>query len=78
MYEQNASYLVKHLELGAKNLNKICLKIIQKILKWPLQYVNFKKYSGEACPRTPRAFFILKMLQNNSAGKNYTGKYFKF
>ena len=28
-----ASYLVKHSELGSKNLNKICLKIIQKALK---------------------------------------------
>ena len=41
MYEQNASYLVQHSELGAKNLNKICLKFVQKVLKWPQQYVNF-------------------------------------
>ena len=33
MYEQNASYLVKHSDLEAKNLNKICL-IVQKVLKW--------------------------------------------
>ena len=48
MYEQNASYLVKHSDLGANNLNKICLRIVQKVLKWPLQYVNFQKFSGEA------------------------------
>ena len=53
MYEQNASYLVKHSDLGAKNLNKICLKFVQKVLKWPLQYVNFQKFSGGAYPRTP-------------------------
>ena len=52
MCEQNASYLVKHSDLGAKNLNKICLKIGQKVLKWPLQYVNFQKCFGAACPRT--------------------------
>ena len=68
MYEQNA-YLVKHSKLGAKNLNKICIKIVQKVLKWPLQYANFQKFSGGACPRTTLAFFILNMLQNNSAEK---------
>ena len=47
MYKQNASYLVKHSDLGAKNLNKVCLKIVQKVLKWPLQYVNFQKFSLE-------------------------------
>ena len=47
---RNASYLVRQSELGAKSLNKICLKIVQKVLKWPLQYANFQKISGEACP----------------------------
>ena len=69
MHEQNASYLVKHSDLGAKNFNKISLKIVQKILKWPLQFVNFQKISGRACPRTPRSYFNLKMLQNDSAEK---------
>ena len=45
--------LVRFSELGAKNLNKICQKVVQKTLKWPLQYVNFQKFSGEAYPRTP-------------------------
>ena len=58
MYEQNVLYLVKHLDLGAKNLNKICLKIVQKVLKWPLQYVNFQEFSGRACPRTPLEPFL--------------------
>ena len=71
MCEQNASSLVKHSKLGAKNLNKICPKIVQKVLKWPLQYLNFQ------VEHVPRAFFILNMLQNNSAEKNYTCKYFK-
>ena len=34
-----------------------------------------KNFPGEHAPEPPRAFFILNMLQNNSAGKNYTSKY---
>ena len=71
-YEQNVSYLVKHSDLGAKNLNKICLKFVQKVLKWPLQFVQFQKFSGGTGPL--RAFFILNMLQNKSAGKKTTLK----
>ena len=52
MCEQNASYLAKHSKLGAKTLNKIWLKIIQKALKYPLLLVNFQIFSGGACPRT--------------------------
>ena len=52
MWEQNASYLAKHSELGSKNLYKICLIIIEKALKWPLKNVDFQKFSGGACPRT--------------------------
>ena len=37
MCKRNASYLAKHSELGSKNLNKVCLKIIEKALKQPLQ-----------------------------------------
>ena len=62
MYEQNASYLVKHSELGAKNLNKICLRIVQKVPKWPLQYVNFQKFSGGASHRTPQELFLLSIF----------------
>ena len=43
---QNASYLVKHSYLGAKTLKKSCLKIVQKVVKWPLQYVNLQKFYG--------------------------------
>ena len=59
MYEQNASCLVKHSDLGAKNL-KICLKIVQKVTKWPLQYVSiqFQTCSGGACPQTPLKPFL--------------------
>ena len=46
-------YLVKHSDLGAENLNKICLKVVQKVLKWPLQYVNFQKFSGVVFPGFP-------------------------
>ena len=63
MYEQNASYLMKHSELGAKNSNKICLKIVQKVLKWPLRYVNFQKFSGEHMSPDPlEAFLILRYM----------------
>ena len=60
MYEQNALYLVKHSDLWAKNFNKICVKIVQKVLKWPLQHVYFSKFSGGAHPRTPHSFFYSK------------------
>ena len=38
-------------DLGAKILYKICLKIVQKVLKWPLQHVNFQKCFGGVCPQ---------------------------
>ena len=62
MYEQNASYLVKHSDLGAKILNKFCLKIIQKVLKWSLQYVNFQKFSGGACPQISLEPFLFSIF----------------
>ena len=77
MYEQNASCLVKYLELGAKNLNKIRLKIVKQVLKWLLQYVNFQNFPGEHVPGPRRAFFILNVLQNNSAREKYAWKYVK-
>ena len=57
MYKQNGSCLVKHSELGSKNLNKICPKIVQKVLKWPLHYVNFQNFFRGACTRTPLESF---------------------
>ena len=61
--------LRQHSDLGAKSLNKICLKFVQKVLKWPLQYVNFQKLSGGHAPVPPRAFFNLNMLQNDFTEK---------
>ena len=58
------------LRFRSKNLNKICVKIVQKVLEWPLQYVYFQKFSGERAPGPPTTFCILNMLQNNSSGKN--------
>ena len=47
------------LRFGGKTFNKICLKIVQKVLKWPLQYVSFQKFSGGARPRTsPQSFLF--------------------
>ena len=71
MYKQNASYLVKHSDLGANNLNKICPKIVQKLLKWPLQCENFPR---EHAPGPPRTFFYSqyasKILPEKSTLKN--------
>ena len=43
MYERNASYLVKHSDLKAKNLNKICLKIVPKSTKMATTVCKFSK-----------------------------------
>ena len=50
MCEEIVSYLVKHSDLGAKDLNKICVKIVQKLLRGSLQYVNFQKIFGSIIP----------------------------
>ena len=87
MCEQNALHLAKHSELGSKNLNKICVKIIQKAQKYPLLYANFQKFSGEACPRTLLYLYLfLNHLQICSAEKkkrlkkcgNYAASLLKF
>ena len=39
--------------------DKLSLKIVQKALKWLLQYANFQKFSGRACSRTPLESFLL-------------------
>ena len=73
MFQQNASYLVKHIRNTGKNLNKICLKIVEKALKQPLQNVNFQKFAGGGGgggghvsePLKP----FLYLLQSNSAEK---------
>ena len=48
----HVSIPVKHSKLGAKFFNKVCPKTVQNALKWPLQCVNFQKFSGAACPQT--------------------------
>ena len=58
MCEENASllvYLTNLSKIRAECLSKICLKIVQKALKWPFG----------ACPRTPlEPFFALKFASN--------------
>ena len=77
MCEQNAS-LVKHSKLVAKNMNKLSLKIVQKTLKWPLQYIYmqiFKNFSGQHAPGPPlESFLLLKLLKINSAVKTMLEK----
>ena len=76
MCAQNEAYLVKHIRIRCKTY-KVWLKIVQTALKWPLQYVNFQKFSREKCPQTPlEPFLFLDFLQINSAEKN-TLKSFK-
>ena len=59
------------LRIRVKNLNKICLKIIQKAVNQPLQHVNFQKFSGLTCPRTLlEPILLLNQLQICSAEKN--------
>ena len=71
--ERHVSIPVKHSKLEAKIFNKVCPKSVQNALIWPLQYVNFQKFSGGACPRTLWSLFFLflNLLQINSAGKIY-------
>ena len=58
-------------KVRGQKYDKLSLKIVQKALKWPLQYANFQKFSGGACPRTPlESFLALKLLKIISAGKN--------
>ena len=69
MCEQNASYLVKHSDLGAKNLNKI--KNCSKSAKMATTLYTFSKmFRASVPPDPPRSFFIPNMLQNNSAEKS--------
>ena len=59
------------LKVRGQTYDKFSLKIVQKALKWQLQYANFQKFSRGACPRTPlESFLALKLLKHKSAGKN--------
>ena len=61
----------KALKVRGQKYDKLSLKIVQKALKWPLQYADFQKFFRGVCPRTPlESFLALKMLKNNSSGKN--------
>ena len=55
--ERHVSIPVKHSKLGAKNFNKVSSKSVQIALKWPLQYMNFKNFSGEHAPGPSGAIF---------------------
>ena len=58
------------LKVSGQKYDKLSLKIVQKALKWPLQYANFQKISEEVCPWTPlESFLAVKLLKINSAGK---------
>ena len=48
-----------------QNLPRNC----SKSAKMATAACKFSKFSGGACPRTPRAFFIVNILQNNSSRK---------
>ena len=66
MCEQNALYLAKHSELESKNLNTICLNIIQKGLKIAIAACKFTKiFRGRMW-----FFLFLHQLQTGSAEKN--------
>ena len=76
---RHVSIPVKHSKLGATIINKVCPKTVQNALKWPLQKVDFQKFSGRACPRTLwRLFLFFNLLQLNSAGKKTLEKISKF
>ena len=57
-------------KVRGEKYDKLSLKIVQKALKWPLQYANFQKFSGGASPRIPLVSLLaLKLLKINSAEK---------
>ena len=47
---------------------KLALKIVQKALKWPLQYLSFQKFSGEHV-HVPSRVIFLPQFTHISAGK---------
>ena len=58
-------YLVKHSESGSKNLNKICLRIIQKALQIAITACKFSKFFRESMPPDPpRAFLVSQSFSN--------------
>ena len=67
----------KTLRFRGKKFKQNLPKIFQKVLKWPLQYVNFQKFSGGTCPRTPLELFVLSICfkiilsEKNTLENNY-------
>ena len=87
MCAQNASYLAKHSESGSKNLNRFCLKIIQKAVKPAITACKFSKiFRGSMPPDRPKAFLVFQsaskqFCQKKCARKkceNYAFTLFKF
>ena len=63
------------LKVRGQKYDKLSLKIVQKTLKWPLQYANFQKFSRGTCPHTSlESFLALKLPKINSAAKNALAK----
>ena len=58
------------LKVRGQKHDKLSIKIVQKALKWPLQYANFQKFSGDPL----ESFLALKLLIINSVGKNALDK----
>ena len=47
------------LKVRGQKYDKLFLKIVQKALKWPLQYANFQNFSGGSMPPDPhRVVFV--------------------
>ena len=58
------------LKVRGQKYDKFSLKIVQKALKWPLQYANFKNFfRGSMLPDPLESFLALKFFKINSAGK---------
>ena len=59
------------LKVRGQKYDKLSLRIVEKALKCLLQYANFQKISGGACPWIPlESLLVLKLLKINFAGKN--------
>ena len=57
------------LKVRGQKYNKLSLKIVEKALKWSLQYANSQKFSGGARSGPLKSFLVLKLLKIESAGK---------
>ena len=67
------------LRIRDKKLQQNLPKYVQKVLKWPLHYVNFRKIFGEACPRTPLESFsfsiYFKIIRKEKLRLKYMSKF---